>query len=179
MNHIPEKVWSFYTTEAAELLNRGRLSIQDLGEGDLRLLSQNRREFRRGFSDVVEGNVLYRFAREMREGDLVLLRSNRGRGAELCRVTEDYTYQNGEHIRAIRFLRHLTPEEISDGAQREITYSSASPLFEVRHYAGEFFGDLGMNEADVPVDGTSAQRFAVRWALHRRFMEKQKSVTVG
>ena len=43
MNHIPEKVWSFYTTEAAELLNRGRLSIQDLGEGDLRLLSQNRR----------------------------------------------------------------------------------------------------------------------------------------
>ena len=120
------------------------------------------------------GLVLYRFAREMREGDFVLLHQGRGKGVNVCRVTGEYDY-DGAHRRPIRYVQRLLPGDISAGAQQEITYASASVLFEVRRYAPEFLGDMG--EVEVPEDGTAAERFAVRWARHKRFMEKRKAVT--
>ena len=172
MHHTRD--WSLFTNNASDMLRDGALTLTDRGEGDLRLLGGERQAFRAQFDNVPEGNMLYRFAREMQEGDFVLLHQGRGKGVDVCRVTGEYDY-DGAHRRPIRYVQRLLPGDISAGAQREITYASASVLFEVRRYAPEFLGDMG--EVEVPEDGTAAERFAARWALHKRFMEKRKAVT--
>lgn len=171
MHHT--RVWSLFTNNAPDMLHGGALTLTDRGEDDLRLLEAERQAFRAHFGSVPEGNMLYRFAHELREGDFVLLHQGRGKCMDVCRVTGEYDY-DGAHRRPIRWVQRLLPEDISAGAQREITYASASVLFEVRHYAPEFLGDMD----DVPEDGTAAERFAVRWARHRRFMEQRKAVTI-
>ena len=50
---------------------------------------------------------------------------------------------------------------------REISYASASPLFEVKRYDGEFFDDLGLRVLPAPQGGTAAERFAARWSGRR------------
>ena len=167
MEHTENRLWSFYTNDADALLRDGAITLPDGGEGDLSARSAERRAFRAGFDDTVTANVLYRFAHELREGDFVLLRRGRGRSVEVCRVTGAYAY-DGAHRRGIRWIKRLLPEDISTGAQREITYASASPLFEVKHYAAEFFADLGLRVLPAPQNSTAAERFVLRWSMRRK-----------
>ena len=166
MDHTENRLWSFYTNAADALIRGGALTLPDSGEGDLSARSAERRAFRAGFDDTVTANVLYRFARELREGDFVLLHRGRGQSVDVCRVTGEYAY-DGAHRRSIRWIKRLLPDDISTGAQREITYASASPLFEVKHYAAEFFADLGLCILPAPQNCTAAERFAARWSMRR------------
>ena len=167
MNHTENRLWSFYTNDADALVHDGALTLADGGEGDLSVRSAERDLFRAGFCDTVTANVLYRFAHELRHGDFVLLHRGRGKSVDVCRVTGEYAY-DGAHRRSIRWVRRLLPEDISTGAQREITYASASPLFEVKHYAAEFFADLGLRVLPAPQNSTAAERFAARWSMRRK-----------
>ena len=166
MDHTENRLWSFYTNDAPALLRGGAITLPDGGEGDLSARSAERDAFRAGFDNTVTANVLYRFAHEVRCGDFVLLHSGRGKSVDVCRVTGEYAY-DGAHRRAVRWVRRLLPEDISTGAQREITYASASPLFEVKRYAAEFFADLGLCILPAPQNCTAAERFAARWSMRR------------
>ena len=167
MHYTENRLWSFYTNEEAALLGGGEIMLRDRGEGDLSLLPAERGAFRARFDDTVTANVLYRFAHELHIGDYVLLRTTHGAPVELGRVSGGYAYAAGEHRRSVRWLRRLQSDEISSGAMREITYASASPLFEVKRYANEFFARLGLSIQSAPQGSTAAERFAARWSIRR------------
>ena len=157
------KLWSFYTNDPAPMLSGGCIALARPDAFDLSTLCATRDAFRASVNDVVEANLLYRFAHEVREGDFVLLRSGHGRPVDIGRVTGDYAFDGGEHRRKVRWIKRMTPDDISGGAMREITYASASPLFEVRRHAAEFLAALGLNPRPVPVGASHAERFAERW----------------
>lgn len=161
------RLWSFYTDDPSPMLSGGYIALDRPDVGDLSELAGERDAFRARFGDVVEANLLYRFAREISEGDYVLLRSGHGKSVDIGRVGGGYACESGEHRRKVRWIKRLTPDDISGGALREITYASASPLFEVRHYAAEFFAALGLCLRPVPVGGTPAERFVERWSYRR------------
>lgn len=168
MHHTEPRVWSFYTADDTQFLNGSFIAFDDSRKtGDLLRLPAERGAFRAGFDDTVTASVFYRFAREVRVGDYVLLRTKHGAPVELGRVTGEYIYANGAHRRSVRWLRRLRFDEISSGAMRELSYASASPLFEVKHYAFEFFSNLGISALPAPQNGTAAERFAARWSTRR------------
>lgn len=159
MNDIKRRLWSFCASDDAEFLKGGFIAVDRRDLGDLSVFPAEREAFRaqyetlcggEGFGKTVEQNALYRFVREMSVGDYVLLRTAHDQPVELGRVTGAYAFAGEDepypHRRSVRWLRRLSPEDISSGALREISYASASPLFPVTHYAGEFFARLGMAE---------------------------------
>ena len=167
MNNTGPRLWSFYAGDAASMLSGGYIALARPDTGDLAALPRERDEFRTCFPDIVEANLLYRFAHELREGDCVLLRTGHGNPVDIGRVSGPYAFTGGEHRRSVRWLRRMPPADISSGALREITYASASQLFEVRRYTAEFLEALGLCQPPVPVNGTPAERFAARWSLRR------------
>lgn len=161
MNRTENRLWSLYTEDSSFFLNENVIAVDRRGLGDLTRFPSDRDAFRvqyesvcrwnEGFGKTVEQNLLYNFAYELVIGDYVLLRTAHDKPVELGRVTGEYYYHgdNGEypHRRSVQWLKCMQPEEISTGAMREISYSSASPLFLVRHYDSEFLAALGVCEA--------------------------------
>lgn len=158
MNSTENRLWSMYTADSSFFLNENVIAVDRRGLGDLSRFPADREAFRvqyesirrwnEGFGKTVEQNLLYNFAFEMRVGDYVLLRTAHDLPVELGQVTGEYQYRgDGDgypHRRTVQWLKCMQPEDISTGALREISYSSASPLFLVRHYDGEFLAALGV-----------------------------------
>ena len=169
MNRLEPRLWSFYTPDDALFLRDNYIALDDrFAFGDLSSFPAERDAFRACFDGTVTANVLYRFVHELQIGDCVLLRTEHGAPVELGRVTGDYAYVGGEHRRSVRWLKRLLFDDISSGAMRELSYASASPLFEVKRYANEFFAMLGLCVPPAPQGGTAAERFAARWSAKRK-----------
>lgn len=167
MNNTERRLWSFCASDDAEFLKGGFIAIDRRGVGDLSAFPAERDAFRaqyeslcggEGFGKTVEQNALYRLVRELSVGDYVLLRTAHDQPVEIGQVTGAYRFMGeGEpypHRRSVRWIRRLSPEDISGGARREISYASASPLFPVTHYDDEFFARLGMEPSRKEADKT-------------------------
>lgn len=177
MNSTEKRLWSLYAEDSSFFLSENVIAVDRRGFGDLSLFPEDRDAFREkyesasrwneGFGKTIEQNLLYNFAFELRVGDYVLLRTAHDKPVELGCVTGEYQY-NGDagkypHRRGVQWLKSMRPDEISTGALREISYSSASPLFLVRHYDGEFLAALGVcsplpSETEPRVERTADEK---------------------
>lgn len=89
----------------------------------------------------VSAGKLYRFAVEMRPGDLVVWRSKLERVIRIGQVAGPYRFDPGldarfPHVRPTTWLKKVEPGQVTQGARYEI--GSAMTLFQVRTYADEW-----------------------------------------
>lgn len=89
----------------------------------------------------VDAGILYRFAHEMKTGDLVVYPSKRDRLVNIGKVEGDYRFDpklapESPHLRAVKWVKSLPRSAFSQGALYEI--GSAISLFAVRNHASEF-----------------------------------------
>ena len=98
----------------------------------------------------VQAGVLYRFAYEMKVGDIVVYPSKHDRMVNIGRFTGNYNHvadgsDGYPNRRAVKWLDHLPRNEFSQSALYEI---GASPsVFLIQKYAGEFLAKIGMAES--------------------------------
>ena len=119
--------------------------------GDLGALKPDREAFKARVAQVypekkpgaIPNNAgqLFRFAHEMKIGDIVVYPSKHDRQVHVGRIEGDYVYdpqtESGyPHHRAVKWLRSIPRTHFSQGALYEI--GSAMSLFLVRNYADEF-----------------------------------------
>jgi restriction system protein len=122
--------------------------------GDLSALPLNREAFKKRFAEVypdnpgavpVKAGVLFRFAVEMQQGDLVIYPSKADRVVNIGEVVGPYTYQPAlsaeyPNRRSVQWLKHLPRTSFSQPALYEI--GSAITLFQVSDYVDEFLAAL-------------------------------------
>jgi restriction system protein len=119
--------------------------------GDLTALNPDRDAFKARVAEAypdakpgaIPGNAgqLFRFAHEMKPGDLVAYPSKRDRQIHLGRVEGDYRFDpksesSYPNVRSVKWLKHVPRTQFSQGALYEI--GSAMSLFMVKNYADEF-----------------------------------------
>jgi restriction system protein len=130
--------------------------------GDLAALSADREAFKAAVAaaypekkpGAIPNNAgqLFRFAYEMKPGDIVVYPSNRDRQVHLGLVEGGYTYDpktepGYPNVRAVKWLRSVPRTQFSQGALYEI--GSAMSLFLVKNYADEFRAALEGKAAPV------------------------------
>lgn len=117
--------------------------------GDLSKLKPDRQIFKeaitKSYPDKKPGSVaidagqLFRFANEIKIGDLVIYPSKRDREVHIGRVESTYYYDSSEdfaHMRSVKWLNSFPRTSFTQGALYEI--GSAISLFQVKNYADEF-----------------------------------------
>lgn len=130
--------------------------------GDLSALKPDREAFKARVAEVYQGakpgaipnyaGQLFRFAHEMKVGDLVAYPSKQDRKIHLGRVEGDYRYDPKTepaypNVRKVKWLREVPRTQFSQGALYEI--GSAMSLFMVKNYADEFRAALEGKVAPV------------------------------
>ncbi len=131
--------------------------------GDIRKISSDREtiktailahdpKFSAGALPVHAGQI-YRFAREMKEGDYVVYPSKHDRMINIGRFTGKTDYVEGDadeypNRREVKWLKHCPRSEFSQSALNEI--GSALTLFRVKTHAGEFLSKIGVEQISVP-----------------------------
>ncbi len=161
MNTNTKTLWSIYHTDAISLAEDGSLIVKCPRLGSLLVQGEDKATFRAryesafpertGLDKTVAVSLLYRFAQEMRRGDLIVYRSYADAQVRLGEVTGDYDYQGGEeHRRSVAWRKSLPQNAFSAAALREIGYSSPAPLFPVKCHANEFFEALGIKHTARP-----------------------------
>jgi restriction system protein len=99
---------------------------------------------------------LFRFAHEMKLGDLVIYPSKRDRQIHIGKLTGEYSYNpilepGYPHLRAVNWLKALPRTVFTQGALYEI--GSAMSLFQVKTYSDEFLAALtGEAKSQSPKD---------------------------
>lgn len=111
----------------------------------------------------VAAGQLYRFAYEMKPGDLVAYPSKQDRKIHLGRVTGPYTFDASAgtypHVRAVKWLKAEPRTHFSQGALYEI--GSAMSLFQIKNYAEEFRSALeGKNKTPKTEDDATVKLVA-------------------
>jgi restriction system protein len=151
-------------------LEQGFVSIGWEDVGDLAALSPDREAFKQKLVEAypdtkpgavpVQAGVLFRFACEMREGDLVIYPSKTDRMVNIGIVESAYEFVLGKtdgstHRRQVRWLNHIPRSDFSQNALNEI--GSAITLFQVSNNAEEFLNALeGKLETTNPQDDATA-----------------------
>lgn len=116
------------------------------------MLSQNP-EISAGSLRVQAGQI-YRFVREMKEGDIVVYPSKHDRMINIGRFTGKTDYVDGDadeypNRRGVAWLKHCPRSDFSQSALNEI--GSALTLFRVKAHAGEFLSKIGVtSQASAP-----------------------------
>lgn len=100
----------------------------------------------------VQAGVLFRFAHEMRAGDIVIYPSKHDRMVNIGRFTGVVTYLQGDadeypNRRQVKWLGHYPRNDFSQAALNEI--GSALTLFRVRRHASEFLAKVGLVSAEI------------------------------
>ncbi len=160
-------LWSIYHTDAIFPTEDGSLVVKCPRLGSLLVQGEDKAAFRArfeaafperaGLDKTVAVSLLYRFAREMRRGDLIVYRSYADAQVRLGEVTGDYAYLgDGEHRRDVTWRKTLPQSRFSAAALREIGYSSPAPLFPVKCHADEFLDALGLGRAARPAARASS-----------------------
>jgi len=140
--------------------------------GDLNTLKPDREDFKAKVAAVypdkkagaISNNAgqLFRFAHEMKIGDIVVYRSKLDRMIHIGRIEGDYKYDPSRkagypHTRAVKWLLSIPTTKFSQGALYEI--GSAMSFFQVRTYAHEFRSAL---EGDLPqIETTKDETVAI------------------
>jgi restriction system protein len=132
-------------------LKRGCVAVGWSKVGDLSALKPDRDAFKSRIAEVypdkkpgaIPNNAgqLFRFAHEMKPGDVVIYPSKRDRQVHLGRVEGSYTYDpktepGYPHVRAAKWLQSAPRTRFSQGALYEI--GSAMSLFLVKNFVDEF-----------------------------------------
>lgn len=162
-------IWGIHAGKSGDaeslFLKKGCIGIGWTKMGDLSALKPDREAFKARVSEVypdakpgaIPNNAgqLFRFAHEMKPGDLVVYPSKRDRKIHLGRVEGDYRYDpktepGYPNVRDVKWLREVSRTQFSQGALYEI--GSAMSLFLVKNYADEFRAALeGKTTPVVPV----------------------------
>ena len=131
--------------------------------GDLALLKPDREAFKarlvEAYPDKKPGAVpnnagqLFRFAHEMKPGDLVVYSSKQDRQVHIGRILSGYAYDTTKEPgypqrRKVEWLRSLPRTRFTQGALYEI--NSALSLFQVKNYADEFRAAVEGKAIPVP-----------------------------
>ncbi|MBI3760167.1 MAG: restriction endonuclease [Deltaproteobacteria bacterium] len=132
-------------------LDNGFVSIGWSSVGDLGALANNRDAFKQAVTAAypnkkpgaipVDAGTLFRFAKEMKRGDLVIYPSKPDRMINFGTVQSDYKYRpdadaEAPNVREIKWLKHFPRASFSQNALHEI--GSAVTLFQVKNNAEEF-----------------------------------------
>ncbi len=106
---------------------------------------------------------LFRFAHEMKIGDLVAFPAKHTKTIHLGEIVGDYQYNPGEskvypNQRAVKWIKELPRTHFSQGALYEI--GSALTLFTVKTYAEEFFAAIESQHAPTPIPASEDKTIA-------------------
>jgi restriction system protein len=119
--------------------------------GDLSKIASNREAFKKALAAAypktkpgavpVNAGTLFKFACEMKKGDLVVYPSKPDRMVNIGTVASDYLFEPSEdkaspNRRRVNWKRHVPRTEFSQNALHEI--GSAVTLFQVKNFAEEF-----------------------------------------
>lgn len=148
-------IWGIHAGKTGDadslFLNKNCIAVGWAKMGDLSALKADRDAFKARVAEAypdakpgaIPGNAgqLFRFAHEMKLGDLVVYPSKRDRQIHLGRVEGGYRFDpNTEsgypNVRSVKWLKHVPRTQFSQGALYEI--GSAMSLFMVKNYADEF-----------------------------------------
>lgn len=107
-----------------------------------------------GYYPVATGQ-LFRFAQEMKKGDLIVYPSRSDKRVHIGEVAGDYQYvdksaESYPHRRIVKWIKDFPRTKFSQGALYEI--GSAMSLFQVKNYAEEFLAALA-GQAQEPIIG--------------------------
>lgn len=175
-------IWGIHNDQPSlDFVNSGFISIGWDAEGDIREIGTDREAIKRqlGISrpDAKAGalpiwaGVLYRFAYEMKVGDLVIYPHKFDSTLNFGRIEGDYYWDADAPIhrsrRRVEWLQTGVPRvRFSQAARHEV--GSALTLFSVKRHVGEFrqFLEQGPADNDAAV-ADSAQILAVKEATER------------
>ncbi len=152
-------------------IEQGFVSIGWEEVGDLSVLTPDRETFKQKFVAAypetkpgavpVQAGVLFRFACEMRHGDLVIYPSKTDRMVNVGTIEGGYEFIPGKfdgstHRHKVRWLKHIPRSDFSQSALNEI--GSALTLFQVANNAEEFLSALEgkLPTSDSQDDATAA-----------------------
>ncbi|MBQ9290548.1 MAG: restriction endonuclease [Clostridia bacterium] len=194
MSNIDDKwLWGIHTYDDNLFLKDGVIAIGWKEIGDLSLLPTDREAMKaiyaKAYPNDPKGSIptgvgmLYRFFREMKEGDYVVYPSKMDHQINIGVVTGPYYFDPKEERypqkRNVKWVKSLPRTAFSQGALHEI--GSALSLFSVRNYAYEFIdalnNDFGkhpiLDETDTTVGATadeiiqSTRDFILKELYHR------------
>lgn len=99
----------------------------------------------------VQAGVLFRFAHEMKAGDIVVYPSKHDRTVNIGRFTGETSYVEGDqdeypNRRGVTWLGHFPRNDFSQAALNEI--GSALTLFKIRRHAPEFLAKVGLAQPE-------------------------------
>lgn len=126
-------------------------------------ISQHYPDFKSGAVPVAAG-VIYRFAREMRVGDVVIFPSKPDRMINIGRIDSDYRFDpavsaSHPNVRSVTWIRSIPRADFSQPALNEI--GSALTLFRVTTHADEFLAALAGEQFETEgIDEVSAEQVA-------------------
>lgn len=157
-------------------VQQGYVAIGQSALGDLSRLTPTREAFKAAYSQVhpsakpgniaVTAGVLFRFAIEMKPGDLIILPSKPNRSVNIGMVEGAYRFDaqapaDCPNLRSVKWLKSIPRESFSQSALNEI--GSAITLFRVTTNADEFVAALEGKafEADE-IDEVSAERVSAQ-----------------
>ena len=167
---MPEAtIWGIHAGRTGDadtlFLKRNVIAIGWKRLGDLSGIPPNREAFKsavaQAFPEDKPGAIpnyagqLFRFAHEMRKGDIVAYPSKRDRQVHLGRIIGDYRYdpsieEGYPNLRPVQWVRAVPRTHFTQGALYEI--GSAMSLFQVKNYADEFLAALEDRAVSTPVD---------------------------
>jgi restriction system protein len=170
MKDIEPVLWGIHAGKTGDadslFLKKNCIAIGWSQMGDLTTLQSDRDAFKARLVEVypdkkpgaIPNNAgqLFRFAHEMKPGDIIVYPSKRDREVHLGRIEGRYTFDpktepGYPHQRAVKWMRSFPRTHFSQGALYEI--GSALSLFLVRNYADEFRLALEGNVTpSTPVD---------------------------
>jgi restriction system protein len=162
-----QTIWGIHggrTGDADSLfLKRNYIALGWRAVGNLSQIKADREAFKAKVADTypdykpgavpVSAGQLYRFACEMKPGDLVIYPSKNDRQIHIGRVNSEYKYapnveEGYPNLREVNWLRSFPRTHFTQGALYEI--GSAMSLFQVKNYADEFLAVLEGKAASAP-----------------------------
>lgn len=117
----------------------GDLSKINSDRESLKKVIANAYPSKKSLSTAIDAGQLYRFANEIKSGDLVIYPSKRDREVHIGRIDGDYFFAPGEeyvHRRPVKWIKSFPRTRFSQGALYEI--GSAISLFQVKNNSDEF-----------------------------------------
>jgi restriction system protein len=157
-------------------LDQGYVAVGWPEVGDLAVIAGSRDAFKARLAEVfpsksagaipVEAGVLYRFAVEMQQGDIVVYPSKGDRMVNIGRIAGSYKFVLGANAeypnrRPVKWLKSVPRAAFTQSALHEI--GSALTLFRVTTHTEEFLAALqGKSLEPEPVDDTAAEKVSAQ-----------------
>jgi restriction system protein len=162
-------IWGIHAGKTGDadslFLNKHYIAIGWSKVGDLSKIKADRESFKAKVSETypdkkpgaipVNAGQLFRFAHEMKEGDIIVYPAKRERQIHIGQVVGGYKYDikvdaNYPNLRQVKWIKSYPRTNFTQGALYEI--GSAMSLFQVKNYADEFLTALEGKAEPTPVE---------------------------